>query len=381
MTNEGEVIIPAQVPKHDLHQLREQHSFLCMQCKEKVILKIGSILIPHFAHQKNSSCSHSFSEGETEDHLNGKLQLFTFFQQKLLECELESFLPEIKQRPDILVQSNGIPYAIEFQCSNISSFLMLNRTKGYVNNQITPIWLLKSPTLNEFPTREIGKMQLSAFRQNFFTVHPKYGKMILTYCPQTKKFYYISNPLHIRANTYIVKVKKLDIEKQTWPFAVVKSIASHEFQSYLNIYKEERVKHLSNLYYYNKFGVQSPFLRICYRWQMHPKHTPLFIGIPTPFAEAFQVHAVEWQIALLDYLYTMKVSINQVSKKHCESFLYARSYGGEKIKEKVKAVTLYIKLLKKCVIREEDAIWLSTIDLPKMNTYLYSEFLAKGAEY
>ena len=140
MTNEGEVIIPAQVPKHDLHQLREQHSFLCMQCKEKVILKIGSILIPHFAHQKNSSCSHSFSEGETEDHLNGKLQLFTFFQQKLLECELESFLPEIKQRPDILVQSNGIPYAIEFQCSNISSFLMLNRTKGYINNQITPIW-------------------------------------------------------------------------------------------------------------------------------------------------------------------------------------------------------------------------------------------------
>ena len=37
---------------------------------------------------------------------------------------------------------------------------------------------------------------------------------------------------------------------------------------------------------------------------MHPKHIPLFIGIPTPFAEAFQVHAVEWQIQFIDYLYT-----------------------------------------------------------------------------
>jgi len=43
---------------------------ICPGCELPVIAKIGSVVIPHWAHQKNSNCS--FSEGETPWHLEWK---------------------------------------------------------------------------------------------------------------------------------------------------------------------------------------------------------------------------------------------------------------------------------------------------------------------
>lgn len=381
ITNKDELVIPAQVPKKRLQLLRENHTFHCQRCKEQVILKIGSIVIPHFAHKKSSDCMHSFSEGESEDHLNGKFQLYTFFQQNKIDCELESFLPQMKQRPDILVHNQGRLYAIEFQCSQISSLLMKERTRGYQKHQIIPIWILRRPPSREFPVHEIGKMHLSAFRQNFFTFHPTYGKMIIMYCPHTKQFSYITNPLHIRSNTYIVKVKRLDSTKQTWPFAVVKSISYNEFKDYLTIYKEERFQHLKNLYFFNRKGVQSSFLQICYRLQVHPNKLPFFIGIPTKFSEEFNVHSVEWQLSFIDYLHTLQITIAQATNTHCELFLEARTIGKSTSSKKTKAVQAYLELLKKCLQQVDSELKESNINLNKMYLLLYSDFLANRPEY
>ena len=164
-------------------------------------------------------------------------------------------------------------------------------------------------------------MQLSAFRQQFFLETPTNGKMIITYCPQTKLFHYISNPVHIQSNKYIVKIKKLPMEKQSWPFAVVKRISHKEYETYLRIYRKQRFKHIDNLYFYNRKGVQNQFLQVCYRWQLSPKEIPIFIGIPTVNAESFHVHAVEWQIQWIDYLNRLKVPIEEADQSHCESFL------------------------------------------------------------
>ena len=99
--------------------LKTSNTFSCTQCSEQVILKNGPIKIPHFAHTRNVSCTQAFSEGESEDHLNGKLHLYEFLQKHSSSVELEAYLPSLHQRPDLYVQSNVSKFAIEFQCSQI----------------------------------------------------------------------------------------------------------------------------------------------------------------------------------------------------------------------------------------------------------------------
>lgn len=380
VTQQGDIIISANYSRERLSELKKSNTFLCLQCNAEVILKNGLINIPHFAHTSNSECTHSFSEGESEDHLNGKIQLYEFLKQQKRKPQLEPFIPTIQQRPDILVPHSHSAVAIEYQCSPILTTIMDRRNEGYKRQNIEPLWILKTPSISEFPSREIGKMSLPAFYQKFFFVTPTNGKMIITYNPHTKHFHYISNPLHIKSNNYVVKVKRLSIEKQSWPFALVKRISAHEYETYLRIYREQRFKHLNNLYYYNRKGVQSPFLQICYKWRLQPKQIPFFIGIPTAYAEAFSVHAVEWQVRFIDYLNTFKIPLEQASNTHCEMFLLNTPTVSNLQPSKLEAVKSYLDILQQCLIKSDTVTFLCDFNNSKMNRLLYIDFLAKRPE-
>ena len=355
--------------------------FYCLQCKEPVILKNGKINTPHFAHKRHSECANAFSEGETEDHLQGKLQLYHFYLRKDVQPQLEAYIPDIKQRPDILIQHGQNKIAIEFQCSRIGASKIIERTVGYHQYSISPLWILKTPPISDLPLNEIGIMKISAFRQQFIVSYPSYGKIIITYCPQTKHFLYISNILHIQSNRFIVKIKKLPIDRQTWPFALVKPLRFKEFLHFLHIYRNQRMKHIHHLYQYNRKGVQSAFLQVCYKWQVQPTDLPLYIGTPLLHGEVFQVHAVEWQIQFLDYLHTMKVCVSQATTAHCEDFLLARPIGAVKEKDKLKAIVEYLHILQQTVEKSDQPIYQRNVKLAKMNQLLYLNFLANKEKY
>ena len=89
-----------RLPKEKLRRIREDQEFQCPECKEKVMMKIGTQRMEHFAHQKGSLCVESY-ERESEYHLAGKLQLFQWLENQNLCPELEPFYPSIRQRPDI----------------------------------------------------------------------------------------------------------------------------------------------------------------------------------------------------------------------------------------------------------------------------------------
>ena len=377
MTKQGQVIVSVDYSREFLNDLKQRSAFLCIQCKEEVILRSGSINIPHFAHKRKSECIHSFSEGESKDHLNGKLQLYAFFKRHNCQPQLESFIPKIKQRPDILVNNNQSQVAIEYQCSKILPNTIVSRNNGYKQQQIDPLWILRTPSISEFPPQEIGTLQLSAFRQQFFLETSTNGKMIITYCPQTKFFHYISNPVHIQSNKYIVKIKKLSLEKQSWPFAVVKKISYKEYKTYLRIYRKQRFKHIDNLYFYNRKGVQNQFLQVCYRWRLSPKEIPFFIGIPTTHAESFHVHAVEWQIQWMDYLNRIRIPLEEADLSHCKSFLLDRPIGSSQNLFKLEAVHSYLSILQRCLIQSNTVTYKSMFNSSKMVELLYRDFLAK----
>lgn len=106
---------------------------ICPSCKAPVRLKHGKIKIPHFAHVAYTGCAY-FSEGETLEHLMNKQMLLTWSGSG----QLEAYLPELQQRPDLLINR----VAVEIQCSPLSLTRLIERTKNYQNHHYQPWWLV-----------------------------------------------------------------------------------------------------------------------------------------------------------------------------------------------------------------------------------------------
>lgn len=133
--NQKEEMISANRTVH------QKDFFYCPSCKGRVFLKIGQIKRPHFAHYRNQDC-YSFSEGETQEHLEGKLQLATYLKMREANVQLEAYLPKLQQRPDILFEKENRQIVIEFQCSSISIESIAERTSGYLKENYEVIWIL-----------------------------------------------------------------------------------------------------------------------------------------------------------------------------------------------------------------------------------------------
>ncbi|WP_280737540.1 MULTISPECIES: competence protein CoiA family protein [unclassified Enterococcus] len=112
-----------------------QGQFYCPTCHSPLIFKNGKIKMPHFAHYPQADC-HSFSEGETLEHLIGKR---LFYQWGAGAALLEAALPDLPQRPDLLFPQRLV---IEFQCSPLSSQRLQERVAGYHAKKYQQWWLL-----------------------------------------------------------------------------------------------------------------------------------------------------------------------------------------------------------------------------------------------
>ncbi|WP_040979702.1 competence protein CoiA [Oceanobacillus jeddahense] len=122
--------------------------FYCPICKERVIIRSGERVIPHFAHLPHTECLLS-GGGEGVYHEKGKLQLFKWLSHFNMKTELEVYFPEISQRADIFVQIEEKKIAIEFQCARVSQEEILSRMQGYKSIGMESIWILGAKFLKQ----------------------------------------------------------------------------------------------------------------------------------------------------------------------------------------------------------------------------------------
>lgn len=111
--------------------------YYCPNCGNQVFLKRGMKRIAHFFHHDTSDCQ-VFSEAESEEHLNLKRQCFRWLKKSYPRVEMEGYLSQLMQRPDILVGH----HAFEIQCSPLSYERMIERTINYKANGYVVWWLL-----------------------------------------------------------------------------------------------------------------------------------------------------------------------------------------------------------------------------------------------
>lgn len=284
------VYLTKSYSRQDLLVMRNIHKFTCPDCGNILFLKVGDIKIPHFAHKSLSDCD-SFSEPESPLHLQGKVLLHQFFQDKNFPIELEKYLPEIRQRADLLVNCNTV---IEFQCSPISASDVLRRTAAYTQCGLKSTWIFG---IKEKPVSSIRIIKLMEYQKEML-INQELSKHLLLLNPEARQFNYYSNLFHISGNRWVGKVMTLPVANQTFPFAAPKSLNRKDFETVCSVFETAKSSFIrSQLFAKNRY--QNPFWLLCYKLGLNMQNFPAAIGVPILGSECIADHAVIWQLKMI----------------------------------------------------------------------------------
>ena len=361
--------LTSKFPLDELQRLKKQQSFFCPQCKEQLLLKAGQIKIPHFAHQKNSECDSLFSEGESASHLLGKQQLFHQFSNLQLRPILEPYLPQLQQRPDLLITFKDRQYAIEFQCSPIAHPSFQQRTSGYLRAGITPIWILHTP--EKFKSPGIVKVSINQTNAQFMQQY-KTQKFLITYDVKSKTFYYISNLIHLHKLQYYAVVKPLALKQQRFPLLVPEKVTKPQFHLLLKNFSIFREQYIRPRLLLSKKGVNDQFFRSIYELRLTMTDLPIFLGIPVCNTHAFNQFCIEWQVRFFHFMDCHTLTAKTMNENAIPYFFKWSQL--ELTDERRAAVEHYLAILRHLNIEQLD----ENIAEEQLFNVLYDELVAFG---
>ena len=128
--------------KEQLKKWSKKKILSCPACGRPYEYCHGKIKSPYFRHKDKEECIDRYSESETEEHMQGKKDLYEWVksQHGVTNAVLEAWISETKQRPDIMFEYDNKKYVIEYQCSPIASEY-LERHELYNAAGIHDIWI------------------------------------------------------------------------------------------------------------------------------------------------------------------------------------------------------------------------------------------------
>ena len=348
LTSDGkQVVLTRQLSLTSLREWRKNESFHCPQCKEPVLLKVGDIIIPHFAHLKQTTCRDSFSEGESPTHLLGKIQLYELFSHLHLQTEMEPYLPDIRQRPDLLVTWQNEKIPIEFQCSTIPIAHILERNAGYHSVNMNPIWIVLTPPKVQDSLAFVLTHRFTQFQQHFIRHIHSHAKetlsVFLTYNPSKQQFHYLSHFIHLGGTAFAMCHSVMRIKHQTIPFAIPATPSTKDIEDLTRQYQSARRKYLRSVIGYNQRGIHHRFLRACYEMRVQPVQLPTWIGVPTFGQEAFTESDCEWQLLLIAAIRQTRTTAFQLNRSFLHSFI--KTFEGDSSRQ-LEACQNYVDFLR-----------------------------------
>lgn len=281
--------------KEDLILLRKKYRFFCTACQHPVNLKLGEKRLSHFAHLKDSNCI-AQAEHETPYHMEGKKQLYCWLKDQSEKIELEPFIQEIKQRPDLLLKVNKQQIAIEFQYSQLSYDQLSKRTKAYKSIEIHPIWILGESWLKSDAD---AIYSLSSFQWLFATTpqskNPKRFPFILYFNPITNNVTKLSNLIPFSPTHTFATIHKFN-QKNTLNeiLNTSQSLNSQMFTLWLE--KKKKWRYQFTIYPDRKL---KPLFLALYTAQISRASVPAEAGIPFHSVYLIETSAVIWQLWIL----------------------------------------------------------------------------------
>ncbi|WP_176463543.1 competence protein CoiA [Oceanobacillus manasiensis] len=288
-TSEGEFITLANMMPAEIKKLKMgKETFTCPVCGGKVIMKAGTKVIPHFAHHHVSSCAAS-EGGEGVYHEKGKLLLYEWLLSQQLSVSLEAYLPEIQQRPDILLMIGSKTIAIEYQCARISPSIIYERNKGYEKAGITPIWIMGEQLLKR-KSSQLFKMDsfLQLFIHQFSSGFPP---IIYFFCPHTHQFLKIMD-LYSIGNGFVhglLQIRKL----QDIDFLECFRFGYLQTSDLWKLWRKEKLRF--RLKPIRQFGSDHRWNKWLYEKGLHRDRLPSIIHMPISSQHFLKQPLWQWQ--------------------------------------------------------------------------------------
>ncbi|MES5953872.1 competence protein CoiA family protein [Bacillus fungorum] len=294
-----------------LHRMRKMESFFCIACGKEVQMKLGKQKKWHFAHKKMDSCL-AFYEAESMYHMHGKELLYRWFKQQNFHVDIEHYLPEIQQRPDIFVERAGRKIAIEYQCSNLSVEQLYKRTYSYWRAGIQVIWIIGG---NQLKKHSAYWMKFSSLMAFSLQSYPQ--PLLIFFCSKQKSFMKCTYITSFSTNVSFSHIIYLRTDTTTFemlfsPVPFQKEILNQEWKKRKDYFRKNALP----IWNYN----YKSLLRLLYQCKCTPANFPSEIGVPLPSSFAFQTHPFIWQA----FLY-MKC-IGELAVGDCISLKYVCSY-------------------------------------------------------
>ncbi|WP_191272353.1 competence protein CoiA [Neobacillus kokaensis] len=297
--------------KEVLLSLRENEEFVCPVCGEDVVLKLGDQRIFHFAHKRAGTCIELF-DGETENHLEGKLQLYHWLMNQKIPAILEYYDRGIQQRPDIMFMYQGKKYALEYQCSPIPEHIFSKRTHSYLQNGYTPLWIISNQHL---PFRKSNIASLTNFHYLFLRTSEMGNLYIPAYCPEKRLFHFIDSiiPYSVKnafAHHSFHRLERMSLQQLLAPAFTFNKLSITKWEAVVNQFK---------LHWGLNNGARSnQFLHELYNREMNLFLLPAEIGLPVPHSLFIQTSTVVWQSYLFfDVLIGKKlgdfITVNEIT--------------------------------------------------------------------
>lgn len=139
----------------------------CRWCHREILRRRGRhgrLFYYHKSHLKRRV-------GESRQHQLGKQAVAEYFKAREYHVELEQYLPQVKQRADIvLVPKQGSMIVIEYQCAKITPLNVQRRTHRYQHVGFQIHWLL-GPTYQQHIPYAFLKLTPAGLQANFFDNH------------------------------------------------------------------------------------------------------------------------------------------------------------------------------------------------------------------
>ncbi|EOS8270193.1 TPA: competence protein CoiA [Bacillus cereus] len=269
-----------------LHRMRKRENFFCIACGKKVLMRLGKQKKWHFAHKKEDSCL-AFYEAESKYHRHGKELLYRWFKRQNFHVDIEHYLPEIQQRPDIFIERAGRKVAIEYQCANLSIEQLYKRTYSYWRAGIQVIWIIGG---NQLKKHSAYWMKFSSLMAFSLQSYPQ--PLLIFFCSKQKSFMKCAFLTSFSTSVSFSHIIYLPTETTTFemlfsPVPFKKEILDREWKKRKDYFRKNALP----IWNYN----YKSLLRILYQCKCTPANFPSEIGVPLPSSFAFQTNPFIWQ--------------------------------------------------------------------------------------
>ena len=291
-SNHGELITLISLTEGELERHRRECQFFCPACKERVMIRSGPKVVPHFAHYPKSNCP-EIKGGEGNYHEKGKLLLYQWLKSQQLHVELEPYLKEIKQQPDILLLLQGKIIAIEYQCARIPIRDIQRRNNGYKQRGIIPIWILGA---KQFKRQGKNHLKIDQFTNQFIhQFSPNTSKRLFYFCPETLQLtifqsFYFTNVSKAIGKFYFDQLNQM---KFTDLFGE-SDFPKHElYQLWKKEKRNFRLNHHKRFY-----GTHLAWRQWLYLQHTHLEYLPSLIYLPVSAQHLMKTPPWDWQSRL-----------------------------------------------------------------------------------